>query len=468
MRAGVDQVDQPAGRRVLGLVAGDRERPAVGREVEIPDDAVTQPIRLAHRQTAGRVHEGHDARAAAVGHQPAVRAHGGGPELQPVARQLAERERVAHQRREQVAPRRGGVVERRTGACQQQRLVEALAVERLGADPLGVGRHGGFARLPALGDRDDTRRGRQGEQGSDSGQQDPQAAIRAPLALALQLRLRAARGDERALEPVQLGLVPLGPVKRGSQPGAAVELRRVAACRQPAAGRAHEVQVQPASVGVLLEPRPQSGPLAQQRLMRDLHLSLADRDQPRLGEDVEDLRDRVALELAQLGAASHDGVALALSGQPQQDPPGQQPACGVKPLVGLLGLARDRPADSPGLLVRRPAAGCCRRGAATAPAAPTRPAAAHRAGPRRRRRSASTSSRSTRRPARRAGSSIARRSSSSQHRPDEHVAGAQEPRQLRVRGAAAVVVGAHGDDDQCAPAHVPHGRHERVDERRAL
>ena len=223
----------PLDAGVARLVAGDRERPAVGREVEILDDAVTQPIRLAHRPTAGRVHEGHDARAAAVGHEPPVRAHGGGPELQPVARQLAERERVAHQHREQVAPRRGGVVERHTGACQQQRLVEALAVERLGAEALRVGRHGGLARLAALGDGDDTRHHRERQQGSDAGQQDPQAAIRAPLALALQLRLRAARGDERALEPVQLGLVPVGPVERGSQPGAAVELRRIAACRHP-------------------------------------------------------------------------------------------------------------------------------------------------------------------------------------------------------------------------------------------
>ena len=36
------------------------------------------------------------------------------------------------------------------GACQQQRLVEALAVDRLGADALSVGGHGGFARLAAL------------------------------------------------------------------------------------------------------------------------------------------------------------------------------------------------------------------------------------------------------------------------------------------------------------------------------
>ena len=44
-----------------GLVTGDRERPAVGRELEILNVAVTQPIRLAHRPASGRVDEGHDA-----------------------------------------------------------------------------------------------------------------------------------------------------------------------------------------------------------------------------------------------------------------------------------------------------------------------------------------------------------------------------------------------------------------------
>ena len=115
------------------------------------------------------------------------------------------------------------------GAREQERLVEVLAAERLGADALSVGGHGGLARLAALGDRDGTRDHRERQQGSDAGQQGPQATVRTPLALASQLRLGAARGDERALEPVQLGLVPLAPFERGSQAGASVELRRVAA-----------------------------------------------------------------------------------------------------------------------------------------------------------------------------------------------------------------------------------------------
>ena len=225
--------------------------------------------------------------------------------------------------------------------------------------------------------------------------------------------------------------------------------------------------MQPASVGVLLEPRPQSRPLAQQRLVRDLDLALADRDQPRRGEDVEHLRDRVALELAQPGAAPHDGVALALSGQPQQDPPGQRPARGVELLVGLLGLPRDRPADAPGLLV----VGQPQRAAVAA-----LPQLQQRRRDQRQRTGLALDVGDQRvdqlaldpqaGPARRQLDRTAQLLA--EHRADEHVAGAQEPRQLRVGGAATVVVGAHGDDHQRAPAHIAHGGHERVDERRAL
>ena len=46
--------------------------------------------------------------------------------------------------------------------------------------------------------------------------------------------------------------------------------------------------------------------------------------------------------------------------------------------------------------------------------------------------------------------------------------GAQQPRQLGIRGAASVEVGAHGDQHQRTPARVARARDERVDERRAL
>ena len=109
--------------------------------------------------------------------------------------------------------------------------------------------------------------------------------------------------------------------------------------------------MQPASVGVLLEPvrsrghSRSSASCATSASPSPIVTSRA------VGEDAEHLRDRVALELAEPGAAAHDGVALALAGQPQQDPPRQRPARGVEPLVGLLGQPRDGAADAAGLLV---------------------------------------------------------------------------------------------------------------------
>ena len=63
-----------------------------------------------------------------------------------------------------------------------------------------------------------------------------------------------------------------GPVERGGQPRAAVELGRVAAAVVPLARRDAEVVVQAAALGVLLEPAAQARPLAQQRLVGDLGL----------------------------------------------------------------------------------------------------------------------------------------------------------------------------------------------------
>ena len=170
---------------------------------------------------------------------------------------------------------------------------------------------------------------------------------------------------------------------------------------------------------------------------------------------------------AQPGAAPHDGVALALPGQPQQDPPGQPPARGVEPLVGLLGQPRDRPAHAPGLLV----VGQAQRAAVAA-----LPQLQQRRRDQRQRTGLALDVGDQRvdqlaldQQAGPAGRQLDRTAQLlPQHRADEHVAGAQQPRQLRVGGAATVEVGAHGDDHQRAPAHVSHRGHERVDERRAL
>jgi hypothetical protein len=98
----------------------------------------------------------------------------------------------------------------------------------------------------------------------------------------------------------------------------------------------------------------QARPLAQQRFVGDFDLARADGDQPVGGERREHLGDRLvalALQLGQRHAAAHDGVALALARQAQQEPARDLAALAVQPLVGALGPPRDRAAHAAGVLV---------------------------------------------------------------------------------------------------------------------
>ena len=140
---------------------------------------------------------------------------------------------------------------------------------------------------------------------------------------------------------------------------------------------------------------------------------------------------------------------------------------GVEPLVGALGQPRDGAAHAAGLLV-----GAQAQRAAVAPL----PELEQRRRQQRQRAGLALDvgdqridrSGSTRRPARRGGQLDRPAQLVAAHRPDEHVVGAEQPRQLRVGGAAAVEVGADGDQHQRAPPRVARARDERVDERRAL
>jgi len=60
------------------------------------------------------------------------------------------------------------------------------------------------------------------------------------------------------------------PVERGGETRAAVELAAVAALLVPLSGCVHQVHVQVAAVGVLLEPVAQPRPFAQERLVGNL------------------------------------------------------------------------------------------------------------------------------------------------------------------------------------------------------
>ena len=226
--------------------------------------------------------------------------------------------------------------------------------------------------------------------------------------------------------------------------------------------------MQPAALRVLLEPAAQPRPLAQQRLVRDLDLALADRDQAVVGEHGEDVGDALAVELVERDAAAHDRVALAFARQPQQDP-----ARHARAARGRAARRRARRAARPRrarrrCARRRPCAGAGRRGAARARAARWTAAAARRARPRRPPSSASTSSGSTSQAGAPRGQLDRAAQLVAAHRPDEHVVGAQQPRKLRVGRAAPVEVGADGDEHERAAARIARACGERVGERGAL
>jgi hypothetical protein len=148
-------------------------------------------------------------------------------------------------------------------------LIEALLGEGLSAEALGVGDGGRAARALALGERDHPGDHGGGEQHADPGEQRPQAAVGAPLALGLTLAGGPALLEEGALELVQLGVVARRPVERRGEPGTPVELGRVAPGLAPLAGGTDQVLVKVATLGVLGKPVAQARPLAKQRLMGD-------------------------------------------------------------------------------------------------------------------------------------------------------------------------------------------------------
>jgi hypothetical protein len=156
--------------------------------------------------------------------------------------------------------------------------------------------------------------------------------------------------EERALGRGEFEIVAACPVKRGGQARAAVQLAGIAAGALPfSCGRA-QVAAHLAPLGVVLQPAAQPWPLAQQRLVCDLDLALADREQAPVDELVEH-GPGLWLELVEGDASAHDGVAVALSREPQEDRPRDPPLAVVEPFVAAFGQSPDRAAHAAGLLV---------------------------------------------------------------------------------------------------------------------
>ena len=205
----------------------------------------------------------------------------------------ADRGRAADQRRQQVAARRDGVIDLAAGLCEQQAALEPVVDQRLGAEALGVGGPSGVARVVALPEGEQPRHHRGREQHAGAGKQRAQAADGPQLRAAFAVGLGHARIEERALGRVQRVGVTLRPVECGAEPGTAVEVRGSVPFGVPVARGVAEPPVQPKAFAILLQPAAQRRPLADQDLVRDLGRALVEREQPRVGEAVQQGADAV-------------------------------------------------------------------------------------------------------------------------------------------------------------------------------
>ena len=258
---------------------------------------------------------------------------------------------------EQVAAGLRRVVDRDRLAGEQEREVEVVLDERLGAEALDELCRLRVSGFTALDGGEDPARDGGGEQDGDADEQAAQAPVGAPDAFGLLLGRLAALGDELALELVDVERVIGGPVEGGCEPGATVELALIAPCRVPFGRRLRDVTAKPAPFGVLLDPLAQAWPFAQQRLVGDLDVPFRHGDETAVGEGGEHVGhvpDALQVELGQRSAAAHRRVALALADQAQHDGADELLVSVGDSGVRALGEPRDGAVNAAGLAVGQP------------------------------------------------------------------------------------------------------------------
>ena len=257
-----------------------------------------------------------------------------------------------------------------------------------------------------------------------------------------------------------------GPVERGRQAGAAIEVAGLTAALLPVADGADEVESQGPTRGVLVKPPLEAWPLPQQRLVGDLDEAVTAGQQARVGEGVEDLGDRriaVGVELGEGDAAADELGALARPREAQQDGPGDRLAVRVQLGVGGFGQAGDGTTQA--------AAGpvCGQRQAAVFAGLPQL-----EQGGRQERQDARLGAgvgherlgqpRLDPQPDPLRGMLDDGRQLEGAQRSDQHLVGADQTGQGRIGGAPSVVIGPDRDDDLQAGALA----REQVDERASL
>ena len=280
---------------------------------------------------------------------------------------------------------------------------------------------------------------------------------------------RDARGWRRGTRARARSATARGSSRHSTRLGqaAAAEQRAVVAVQPaPLVRGGGDAAMDAQALAVLLDPAAQPRPLAQQRLVRDLDACPALTVSRRWSVNSSTTRATSSLRSVS-SSASGDAPALdraagALGGEPHEDAARRSACCGgVEPAERVLGEPRDRAAHAAACARTPRGAGAARRAAATARAAPSTAAAARRARPRRRPRARR---RARARPAGRRAAPGARRPGAARRAASSVTStwlAASRPRQLRVRGAALVVVGADREHDDAAAARVAGGVHER-------
>ena len=185
-----------------------------------------------------------------------------------------------------------------------------------------------------------------------------------------------------------------------------------------------------------------------------------------VGEHREHLGARSSPSSVERHAAAHDGLALALAGEPQQDARADLLPLGSSRSYAPSASRATAPCTPPDALVVarrsvRPSR-CCHSSSSAVESSGSAPAR-----PRRRRQRVGQvgldlQPGATRGQLDRAAQLVAA------HRPDGRLVGAEQPPQLRVGGAAAVEVRADGDEHDRPPARVARASDQGVHERRAL
>ena len=263
----------------------------------------------------------------------------------PVVEPVAGEERLAPPEHTQVRAQVGeGSLEaaERVGA---RVAVVGLPSEQEGHIGIGLGQSGGIGhQTPGLGVEgtggcpllllEGQHPGQDGDHGhdGDTGEKGPEATVGPAFGLLLGLASPGGGLDEVPLDRREVIAGSIGVGLGGLQTGASIQLSVRPPRRIPLATGLREVAEGPEVVAVVLQPGPQPGPLADQRLVGDFdgrftrHRVTVEGQEPGPPELVDDGVDGgVVAEFGAEGPTSRVVGALAKRDQTSEDPPERHP-----------------------------------------------------------------------------------------------------------------------------------------------